>query len=550
MSANNKFPAYFYGILLLIPIFYFSISSYFHENIGHYSLRTADPEYIYYICGVSVANGHLEVGNIDHPGTTLHYFLAATFRFTHWIRTTGIPFTEDILANPDLYLRVANSVINFGLAIVLLIAGYITLFIFPNIWYALIIQFTPFTTAIAYSNLGRITPESIMSFFLILISVFTIRILFEKDKPDTWKTTIIFAWIFTITLALKLTLAFLLLIPLILITPWKRKLYFAGTTLAFFLLFAIPVTIQIDYFWGWIKKILLYSGQYGGGEKNVIEVSTFFPNIINLYNQNKAFFLFTFLFLIIFIYSYFKNKADSQKKLNKISFAVALIVLLQVIMLGKQFKTTYFIPALMLLPLMVILTLEHIKAWKFDRLFRFAPAFLVTLVVILLMREHKPIIRDLSANFEYETAQRMKTYNFVKTVQNNSIMIMAVGGYGGPTEEYALMTSYEWSGKDKAFLHPVFAKLYPDIYLNFTWDNNLKYWGKPLFLKTINESNKPVYLYLENNTPGLYQKTLDKFEFNKDSCRIDSTLLFLNVTTKEKVYRLQFTNNIESESIN
>jgi hypothetical protein len=535
-----KLPKYFYGILLIIPIFYTLLSSYFHENIGLFSVRSADPEYIYYICGIEVANGQMAVSNIDHPGNTLHYFLAATFRITHWIRGNNIPFNEDILANPDLYLRVSNSVINFCLGIFLFLIGYLSLLIVPNIWYALIIQFTPFATDISYSNMGRITPESIMSFFLILISVFALRILFDKNKPDAWKTVILFAGIFAVTLALKLTLAFLLIIPLILISSWKKKIYFAGLTLFFFLVFALPVTLQLGYFWGWIKKILLYSGQYGGGEKNIVEISTFFPNIINLYHLNKSFFLFTFLFFIVFVYSYFFKKKESKGIANKMSLALGLIVLLQVIILGKQFKTSYFIPALMLLPLIVILTLEHLKTWLSGRYFRYLPAVLVSLVIILFLKDQRPIIRELSASLENQNIEKMKAYRFLKSVKENSILIMAVGSYGGPSEEYALMTSNEWAGKYKSYYRPTFAKLYPDTYMYFTWDKTLKYWGNPLYLKTIINSNKPVYMYLENDAPELYQKTLEKFEFTKDSCKVDSTLLFENKNTKELIYRLNF----------
>lgn len=225
---------------------------------------------------------------------------------------------------------------------------------------------------------------------------------------------------------------------------------------------------------------------------------------------------------------------------NKISAALLLIVSLQVFMLGKQFKTSYFIPALMLLPLMVIMTLEHLKSWVPERIYRFIPASLVCFLFIMFASAHRPVIRELSMSYEKQNAEKMKTYHFLKTVRENSTLILAVGGYGGPTEEYALRTSYEWAGRYKTFFHPVFEKLYPDTYMYFTWDKTIKYWGKPLTMKSITENKKPVYLYLENDASNLYQNTLEKFEFSKDSCRIDSTLIFVNEFTKEQIYRLNF----------
>lgn len=527
-----KFRKYLYLVLLIIPSFYISTSSYFHENIGTYSLHTSDPEYIYYICGVSIANGHMKVGNIDHPGTTLQYFLAASFKLTHWIRGNNQSFTEDVLAHPDLFIKVANSALNFSIALVLFLMGYLALLMVPNIWYALIIQFIPFSTDIVYDNLGRITPETIMPVLLIVLSVYLVSILFDKNKPDSWKSIWIFAGIFAVTLALKLTMAFLLLIPFILIPDWKKKLYFAGITVVFFLVFAIPVTLQLSYFWGWIQKILLYSGQYGNGEKTVVNTSDFFPNIKNLYQINKVFFWSAFAFLGSFIAGFASKPENYKSTLNRMSLGVLLVIFLQVLALGKQFKPTYFIPALLLLPLMLVLTAEHLNAFVPRRFSRFVPALVVLLPVLLLLKDQTNVVTQLSAHYENRNTEKMKAYNFLKAIEPESTKFMVVGFYGGPSEEYALMTSYQWAGRDKKFFQPVLAKLFPQTYIYYPWDKTLNYWGNE---PTISALEKPVYVYLEND------KLKDDFLANIKKYlpeKYELLNVFFNQATNESIYKI------------
>lgn len=527
-----KLKKYLYIVLLIIPSFYFSLSSYFHENNGLYSLRSADPEYIYYICGVSIANGHMKVGNIDHPGTTLQYFLAATFRVTHWIRTNNTPFNEDILAHPDLYLKVANSAINYLVVLGIFLLGYLTLQIVPNIWYALIIQFSPFVTEIVYGDMGRITPEAIMPVFLMVLSVYVLSILFDKNKPGTWKSIFVFAAIIAVTLALKLTLAFLILIPLLLIPTWKNKLYFLLSVIIFFLVFAIPVTLQLNYFWHWMKGLFLYSGQYGSGEENIIKINEFIPNIINLYHINHLFFIFSFFFLLTFVLNFFLKKKSTNAMLDKLSLAISIVVLIQVVVLGKQFKTTYFIPALMLLPLMVILTSEYIKAWIPQKFTKIVPAILIVSIIFFFLKDQRPIIIQLSQHFEKQNTEKMQAYYYLKSVEKESIKILVVGFYGGPSEEYALMSSYQWAGKDKSFYLPTFTKLYPDTYIYYPWDKTFNFWGNE---PSIKDSEKPVYIYLENDNQkdDFLNNTKKYFPENYELVR-----LFFNDATNEAVYKL------------
>jgi hypothetical protein len=148
-----------------------------------------------------------------------------------------------------------------------------------------------------------------------------------------------------------------------------------------------------------------------------------------------------------------------------------------------------------------------------------------------------------------DLSQRKETMYFISSLNQNSIKIITTQNYGCPFKEYALMVSYAWAGDQQKYYTETLAKLYPDTYLYFTWDNTLKFWGNELSMNKINESKKPVYLYLENDTPELYQKTIQKLSFISDSSMVFPKLLYHNEITKELVYQLTFGAVPDSNSV-
>jgi hypothetical protein len=528
---SQKHPGFISVLLFIIPVYYFIVSSYYHEQYQVYSVRSQDPEYIYYICAVSIANGKMEVGNIDHPGTTLQYFMAATFRITHMFRAHNAPFNADILSHPDLYLKVFNTVMNVFIMLVLLIAGFLVLKYSGNIWYAFVIQFSPFATEIIYGNIGRITPETIMPVFSVILTLIIFKILIEKESPSSYKTLLSFAAVFVLILALKLTLGFLLILPLFIIKPWKNKVLFLAATAVIFLIFAIPVTLQLDYFWRWIKNLLLHSGQYGQGEKNVLVVSQLWPNIVGLYEVNRAFFHFTLIFVLAFAGTWFFRRKETTKIQNSIALGTFIMVFIQTLALGKQFKTTYFIPALLLLPLMVILTILYLKVWLPEKFRKFLAPVYILLVFALFFKEQRPSFLNLSVHYDRQEEQRMKANYFFKTIDNKSIKIIVPTLVGGPVPEFSLMTSYQWSGKHRSFYKPILAGLYPDSYILYPWDKSMNYWGNDLKIT----GEKPVYIYFGDIS---YRETMkdELAKYLPENSAMDQ--VFYNDETKEVIYKL------------
>ncbi|HNQ37283.1 MAG TPA: hypothetical protein PKJ58_04930, partial [Prolixibacteraceae bacterium] len=86
-------------LLLLIPLFYLAAGLYFRLILDDPSLRSVDPDYVYFCTGLNMAEGHFKVAHIDHPGTPLQVITALVFRLVWWFRGEGGGFTGDVLQN-------------------------------------------------------------------------------------------------------------------------------------------------------------------------------------------------------------------------------------------------------------------------------------------------------------------------------------------------------------------------------------------------------------------------------------------------------------------
>ncbi len=71
------------------------------------------------------------------------------------------------------------------------------------------------------------------------------------------------------------------------------------------------------------------------------------------------------------------------------------------------------------------------------------------------------------------------------------------------------MISHCWAGWANEVFLPVYSKLYPDTYFYFTWEGRAKYWHYPYDINRIVQNEKPVYFYIANYTPELFDKSLE-----------------------------------------
>ena len=535
----EKFPPARIALLFILPLLYIIAAAYFRTLLGNLSLRSSDPEYIYFMSGLNLSEGTLKLAHIDNPGTPLQMLVALVFRLTWLFRGLPKPYVEDVFLYPDLYLSVTSLFIAALTAGLLWYAGKKTLQYTNSVLYALLVQTAPFLPVIWYDLIGRVAPELMMPFPLVLLTVLLIKVYYQKKPVDNTQL-FLFALLSAFGLSIKLTFLPVWLIPFLLIEGWKRKLYYLGLSLLLFFIIAFPMTLRLNVFWGWVKALFMHSGQYGGGESNIIDLPSLRQNLGELVGLEKRFFyLFLTMTAVMATYlAWFRKKAD--KRLVILGLAVVLSVGIQVLMVGKHYAHRYFIPVLLLSPLMAIIVTEFIKKafpWKRTTL-------IISLAILFLfavnIRHHAQWLPIKTEAMGSDIAGRMPTWHYAQILEKDSYRIITSQNYGSPFIEYTLTYSHVWgTGKKRAEYAPILDKLYPNTYNYFTWDNSLKYWVKPFDAREVADSGKPVYLYLERHEQELYDKTLARLKDESPTpFEAGSELLFHNPSTNEVIYRL------------
>jgi hypothetical protein len=538
-TMDKIFPAKYHSFLFIIPILYFIIGSYFRYLLGDLSLRSLDPDYVYFITGLEASLGHFNVTHIDHPGTPLQFLMGLIYQITFLFRPGNVSLLEDAFRNPDLYMAVSNLAITGIITALLFYSGQRIYRKTGSILYGLLIQCTPFLPVIWFDIIGRIVPELLLPIPVILIELFLMELVFFEEETESRKQVIFLSAVSAFGLSIKLTFIPVWIIPLLILKTRKSKLNFLALAIIFFLFFAIPVIFRLSAFTGWMKTIFIHSGQYGGGEANFVNWTEFWANLQFLWAYERWFLVTVLITFILAIAYFLMFRKKSNKKLLLVTGAVLLTVLLQTGMVCKHFGHRYYIPVLLMLPLLVFLISETVKKLLNGRMQILVSSGLIVFLIAFFVHQ-LPWIKMKSEAMGTDMAQRTETWHFVSTLDPNAIRIITTQNYGGPFKEYALMTSYAWAGGQQKYFKETLARIYPDSYLYFTWDNTIRFWGNELTKKKIAESKKPVYLYIENDAQELYQKTLAKFPFMTDSLKVVPELLFRNEKTKEVVYKLNF----------
>jgi hypothetical protein len=531
-------------LLLLFPVFYGIASLYFRLILDDPSLRSVDPDYVYFMSGLNIAEGHIKVSHIDHPGTPLQYLVAIVFRVIYWLRTSSFSFTEDVFRNPDLYLSMVNLVINLILSLALFAAGKTVTRKTGSVLYGMLVQTIPLVSVILYEIIGRVSPEQILCLPVIALTVFMIGHAAGKKEQFSLSELGLLSLIIGFGLSVKLTLLPLFVIPWIILKSWRSKFLVTLLSVVFFLIIAFPVTLQLERFWTWTKDLFLHSGQYGTGSKNILDASVFKENFSQMIRLQIHFSVLWIILLgtTTFTLIRFRKQTASQPFRNALfALAVLLTVFLQAFISAKQYAPRYFMPALMFGPLMIYLFIEIIRGNLPTPLLNKALQILLALFLIWTFSRQVAVIRYTSEAFQKQIKARKMTRDYIRTFEPGSIRIIASQDYGSPFAEYALQFSVAWSKQSlKQHYNEILGRIYPDTYQFTTWDGNFIHWAGPFDTEKYINFKIPVYLYLEKNSEELYKRTTEKLAESGKNLLISRELLFENQVNGEVLYKLQF----------
>jgi len=457
--------------LLILPLVILATGLLHIQYTGLFFLRSVDPEYAYLFNGLILAHFHPDIQYTGHPGIPVQCMVAMVARTAHLFRP-GQPLVNDVLQNPEFYIRAVLYTSTVLQVVTLFLLGYYMHRYSGNMIAAVFLQLTPFTHIITLEVAGRLMPELVMGSIVCCWLILLVKMIYEDHELRNYKRySLLFAVLFGISLADKLTFLPFFLLPLIVLPSWKFRLRFILFSLFFFMLFAFPVILNHKVFFRWIFNIFTHTGAYGGGGRGIVDWSEFADHV-KVLPGNTPILLITLLSLVILTVLYLWKQRMQKQVLDihaRISLALIAVIVVQYLMAAKHFAFHYMTPSL----LITVIGL-FISTMLFDRLLhsrankRITTWIPVIFGLLLLFNIAPKEARHLKHIREVTTI-RTEAYNRLFPMLNMPPKIICPSYYGCSATEYALTFGLHESGRHGDFLFKEMQKLYPETYLYLPW---------------------------------------------------------------------------------
>lgn len=529
------------GWLLLIPAVVLVFNYLFVANQRYYYMNWPDPCYAYLLNGTNIAAGKLEVGHIDHPGTTVQAIGGLFIRAIYMVSGKQPTVSQDVIANPEKYLHALFWVlmaINCG---VIFWAGRKIYRISNNLPLAIYFQSGVLIFFNALTYMADIKPEPFIITGMIVLTVLCYAFIHEKDL--TAKTSRNYAIGFGITggflLITKIITAPMLLIPFLLLGNWKHRFLYIGTMIVAGFLFFIPALPKIHYVMLWLEKITFHSGIYGGGSEKMIDGDAFKEGLWNIVSGDITFIVMVGVMLVamirLFVLKKFKWKSDASVRLLT---GVFLSTLASIVMVGKHFSYHYLIAAYLIAMLGTYLAIRSliVPGKRLEKVLS-KPRIVTTLTAIFILFH---IGRDIQYynwyealyNPKLETAQVMSRYKNVPRIYVT---------YEFPFAEQppGLYFGLCYSGGGRTEYIPALKKFYPQAYFYSYDEKRFHDWEKTIDPVDLIEKYPHLLLSFYMMTPDMMSQTMAAMNLMNDGMHaVEIKKVFENTKTGEQLFEI------------
>jgi hypothetical protein len=521
-------------ISLIVPVLFVGTGFYVLRLFGPLSLRHGDPDFIYLLSGLSMADGHLNVGHVDNPGTPLQIIVAIVTRIVHLFAGKGSYF-DDILKRPDFYL---NQVLHFNYllnAAFMFFVGFKT-GKYLRLSYIPLIQLTLLMSWVVFYNTTTVIPEVIMLVPVSMFTIFFLRLYKNKELISDYKDVLKVAAISALGVSIKLDYLPLVFLPVFLIRSWKRQIVYWPSFFVLFLIFAFPVLKRRFFFIEWIKGLITHSGKYGLGDSDFIDWPAFIENIKTLFSFYKFFYTALLILVFLFILSITGLKWFNKNQIREsIIGGIILTTILQTFIVAKHFGLLYMMPLIYLLPLILILIIEMPKLNKY-----ITYAIPIVVTVIILFFFYKTLNRNLSWKVP-QLATKLEIKTKINNMVNDAPFIIIDQSYNFYFHESPLLFGWFFQGSTRYKIKDRLDEIYPQTYV---YDNGKKkffLWGDLYKLKEIFEKQDEIFVFLNSKSQHFYD-----LQFNPDSLSFKADTLYKHSLTKDKLLKIEISDSIPS----
>ncbi|SEH32031.1 hypothetical protein [Magnetospirillum fulvum] len=328
-------------VLLILPILFVAVLFAMRTvSLPLWQQFNLDPDYYYLLNGLRLVEG-LAPTDVSHPGTPIQVFVALVLRLMH-PTDPALAVVAAVLADPEGHLLTITTFLYPLVGLALAGLGLAFRRATGSLSAGLLAQSAPFLSMIVPKFALHPKPEAFLIIAAALVLIATLPLLRPEPRRDRQALWLGLAIGFAI--ACKLQALTLGLVPLFLLDR-RRLVLLALAVPAAFLLFTLPAWPSADIWIGWVSKMVLHSGAYGGGAATVIDPARYPRAIVALFGSKLIFTAVFVASLAALIAALRRRRFDPRSRLLA---GLVLAQLFTVLIVAKQSAAHYMLPALML----------------------------------------------------------------------------------------------------------------------------------------------------------------------------------------------------------
>jgi hypothetical protein len=345
----------------IVPVLLFSLTMIMSALNGPFYLGpNLDPEYAYLFNSLDVADLSAP-GHVDHPGTPLQVLGAIVILLEYGIVTlfrSTASLEQEVLLNPESYLRSINFVLNCFIFALTYLAG-LKVFRLGKSWILVVsVQLTPLLFATLLYATMRVSAEPLLIVDVLLLYLLLIPVFLGEYRIRSSKSSIFLGIILGLAFATKVTSLPLILLILLPKRHKDKALATTSSILTFFIL-TLPIWSQFLRLGNLMLTIALREGRYGSGEVGLPAANILWVSLKDLVWEVPGFFLLVVLmcgFLLFLLLKYKGSfKRESSKDYVKALSIITIIMISHTVITVKHPPVHYMLPSIALVGLTLIL---------------------------------------------------------------------------------------------------------------------------------------------------------------------------------------------------
>lgn len=533
ISYSKKYKS---AILVIIPVLFASVSFFCLLQNKTFFASYPDSIYIYLINGMNIAGGNWEIGHFDNPGTPVHLLGGLIIYIAHLFIGNGAVY-EDVLSNPERYLKIIVEVLLILLVLSTYFAGRLAFKHTQNIRAALLFQLLPACSffAIMHLLLIRLCPENITVIILVGYYAYLWTLCYRQSINKetltyTIKHVLLFAFISAFLITSKIVCLPLVIIPFFFLKRVLLNSIYLFFTLIFSSLLLMPVWGKLPFMYDWFFRLATHSGHYGQGEAGV-SIDMLLQNILKIF-EHEAFFTLGYIAIIVFLIVGLVSK-KYRSPFYKLLLSFGIICSAQIALASKQYGNHYLLAS----HLCIIPALSAIVFLFFEReeIRKKAITFLLTTCFCWFgYKMYSNVEMSYTGGKKmFESSLHHKKYDAVPK-------IITTGYQGSSFVESAIRFGSSYGGanynKEVDFLRKQFPVSYFfDLHLN---DIIVKGWGENYTPAQLFEKHDSILVYFREETEDTERSLLNKLTQAYEQA-VNVSMIESNKTTGEKIYLLK-----------